>query len=222
MTDLADEEKEVKAARSLVQHPVKTIHDMTAGAYPAKGQEQDQDDDANGSGARHKRYAREESTWRRTHMAAAEARVEAKERDQEASMARLRQTLSRDRDDLQQARDELKRSAADVKGAKKEEAHAAEVKQRAAQERLHVEAARVREVGLRRMVLHELARSRARRTRMGARQEHTVKLDGTLDKVWLQAHRESSQAMRLRSDALKVRVPKEPCKRALLHSSETY
>jgi len=93
-TDLGNEQEEVSAARSLVQHP---IHALTADAHPSTGNRE-----AN-TGARRESYERqEESTWRSTHMAAAEARVETKEKDQEASMARLRQTIANDRRDLQE------------------------------------------------------------------------------------------------------------------------
>ncbi len=93
-TDLGNEQEEVRAARNLVQHP---IHALTADAHPST-----EDRDA-GTEARRESYERQESTWRRTHMAAAEARVEEKEKDQEASMARLRQTIANDRRDLQEA-----------------------------------------------------------------------------------------------------------------------
>ena len=142
--------------------------------------------------------------WRESHMARAEARVKRKERDQEAGMSRLRQTISQDRADVEQARDEGAAAEADLKRAEKEQRRAAAERQANRQKRLRLTSVRLREMNLRRTVLHKVARARARRLRLAQRKQQNLVVQGTLDRVRLQAQHETSQAMQLRADAVRA------------------
>jgi hypothetical protein len=206
---LADEQKAVLAARDLLHHPLRAVthdaetSDARAPASPhgaAWGHGQHGSDDA-----RHDKASwLSASPWRRTHMEAAERRVEKKERDQEAGMSRLRHVIADDRRDLQQARDELQKAGQDLKTAKHEEVHAAKVRQANSHYKLELDKLRVDEMDARRSVLHKVARARARRARETQRVQHTQLVDSTLSRILAQAQGESAQAMQLRESALKA------------------
>ncbi len=92
-----------QAAQSLIEHPLRMLASQTRSPPQARNA--------------HRHHA---SPWRRTHMAEAEARVEAKAKDEEAGMSRLRRVIARDRNDLQHARNELRGAASDLESADKE------------------------------------------------------------------------------------------------------
>ena len=209
VNDLADEQKAVLAARDLLHHPLRAVtHDAATSDARAPASPHDAawgHGQHGGDDARHDKASwLSASPWRRTHMEAAERRVEKKERDQEAGMSRLRHVIAGDRRDLQQARDELQKAGQDLRTAKQEEVHAAKVRQANSHYKLELDKLRVDEMDARRSVLHKVARARARRARETQRVQHARLVDSTLSRILAQAQGESAQAMQLRENALKA------------------